>query len=73
MTGVPSGKTLKLISSDNKEFVVDLRVAFMSEYIKRLYELKPEETTEIPVPDVNGDILQRVITFCNTRTFGVTI
>ena len=56
--------TIKIISSDNKEFVVEKKIAFMSELIKQLYDVTPETSQEIVVPDVTGDILGRVILFC---------
>ena len=55
---------IKIISSDNKEFIVEKKIAFMSELIKHLYDVSPETSREIVVPDVNGDILGRVILFC---------
>ena len=57
-------ETIKIISSDNKEFVVEKKIAFMSELIKHLYDVSPETSREIVVPDVSGDILGRVILFC---------
>lgn len=56
--------TIKIISSDNKEFVVEKKIAFMSELIKQLHDVSPETSREIVVPDVTGDILNRVIMFC---------
>ncbi|CBK22691.2 uncharacterized protein [Blastocystis hominis] len=58
-------ETIKIISSDNKEFVVEKKIAFMSELIKHLYDVSPETSREIVVPDVSGDILGRVILFCS--------
>ena len=56
--------TIKLISCDNREFVVDKKVAFMSELVKQLHAVSPDTSGEIMIPDVKGDILDRVITFC---------
>ncbi|KAK8807282.1 hypothetical protein WA158_004041 [Blastocystis sp. Blastoise] len=58
-----SSDNIKLKSIDGKEFTVRKEVIFMSEYIK---ELVKDEEGEVVVPAVNirGDILSKVIDFC---------
>ena len=65
MSEQASTPVIKLISCDNKEFVVNQRVAFMSELIKNLYSTNPEESKEIRIQDVEGTILMKILDFCS--------
>eukprot|EP00028_Trichosphaerium_sp_Am-I-7-wt_P003104 CAMPEP_0168517676 /NCGR_PEP_ID=MMETSP0405-20121227/6202_1 /TAXON_ID=498012 /ORGANISM="Trichosphaerium sp, Strain Am-I-7 wt" /LENGTH=163 /DNA_ID=CAMNT_0008537749 /DNA_START=127 /DNA_END=618 /DNA_ORIENTATION=+ len=59
------GSTVKLQSSDEKEFEVAVEVASMSQTIKNMLEdLAPESDTPIPLPNVSGKILEKVIDYC---------
>lgn len=55
--------TVKLISSDNISFVVPKNVAAMSSLIGQLCELDSTDQ-EIPIQNVKGSILEKVIDFC---------
>ena len=58
--------TVKLQSSDEKEFNVDKSVAEMSVTIKNMLEDMQDigSDTPIPLPNVTGAILEKVITYC---------
>merc|ERR1711912_63328 len=61
---------LTLTSKDEKEFKVDIRVAIMSETVKSTLGIDSEEDlpeapeAAIPLPAVEGNILQSVLKFC---------
>nr|CCG34076.1 SCF ubiquitin ligase [uncultured eukaryote] len=58
---------VKLQSSDEQEFVVDRKIAEMSQTIKNMLEdIGPEMggDTPIPLPNVTGKILEKIITYC---------
>merc|ERR1712094_122635 len=61
---------LTLTSKDEKEFKVDIRVAIMSETVKSMLGIDSEEDlpeapeAAIPLPAVEGNILQSVLKFC---------
>merc|ERR1711975_84014 len=61
---------LTLTSKDEKEFKVDIRVAIMSETVKSMLCIDSEEDlpeapeAAIPLPAVEGNILQSVLKFC---------
>jgi len=56
-------QTVKLQSVDEQEFTVPVEVAKSSETIKHMIEdIGPEQA--IPLPNVTGKILQKVITYC---------
>ncbi|KAJ3432330.1 s-phase kinase-associated protein [Anaeramoeba flamelloides] len=55
---------IKLVSSDSQEFEVDREVAAMSQTIKNLLEAIEDENTAIPIENVKGEILERVIHYC---------
>eukprot|EP01120_Amphizonella_sp_Union-15-10_P015573 TRINITY_DN8044_c0_g1_i1.p1 TRINITY_DN8044_c0_g1~~TRINITY_DN8044_c0_g1_i1.p1 ORF type:complete len:166 (+),score=32.99 TRINITY_DN8044_c0_g1_i1:90-587(+) len=56
---------IKLQSSDDKSFEVPLDVAWMSLTIKNLWEdIGPDVDTAIPLPNVSGKILEKVIEYC---------
>merc|ERR1712054_175567 len=61
---------LTLTSKDEKEFKVDIRVATMSETVKSMLGIDSEEDlpeapeAAIPLPAVEGNILQSVLKYC---------
>ncbi|KJE95764.1 skp1, variant [Capsaspora owczarzaki ATCC 30864] len=56
---------IKLQSSDGREFTVDAKAAKMSETIKNMLEdLGGDGENAIPVPNVTGAILEKVIQYC---------
>ncbi|KJE95763.1 skp1 [Capsaspora owczarzaki ATCC 30864] len=56
---------IKLQSSDGREFTVDAKAAKMSETIKNMLEdLGGDGENAIPVPNVTGAILEKVISYC---------
>merc|ERR1712232_1024940 len=59
-------KTVKLTSSDDKEFEVEKETAEMSVTIKHVIEdlLEVGSDTPIPLPNVSGKILEKVIEYC---------
>ena len=78
-TGCPAEQNnnnilITLSSKDNKEYIVSTEVAFMSQTIKALanYSDDNEEENEdwevpsgpIPLPPVESNILEKVITYC---------
>jgi len=56
--------TVRLSSSDNQVFEVDQEVARESQTIKNLLEDSPGTDDLIPLPNVNGKILSKIIEFC---------
>ncbi len=54
---------VKLCSSDSQQFEVDQEVAFESQTVKNLIEDSGAEEM-IPLPNVSGKILARVIEYC---------
>eukprot|EP01121_Diplochlamys_sp_Union-15-3_P006053 TRINITY_DN164_c0_g1_i3.p1 TRINITY_DN164_c0_g1~~TRINITY_DN164_c0_g1_i3.p1 ORF type:complete len:169 (+),score=34.13 TRINITY_DN164_c0_g1_i3:96-602(+) len=65
MTDAPSGQNVKLQSADDKDFEVSVEVASMSVTIKNMLEdLSPDSDTPIPLPNVSGKILEKVIDYC---------
>ena len=57
--------TVKLQSSDEQEFEVPLEVAKMSVTIKNMLEdIGEEAKAPIPLPNVTGKILDKVIQYC---------
>ena len=57
-------RIVKLASSDAREFLVDFKVAQMSVTLKNMLEDLPEDDTPIPLPTIAGNILERVIRYC---------
>eukprot|EP01120_Amphizonella_sp_Union-15-10_P000994 TRINITY_DN11061_c0_g1_i1.p1 TRINITY_DN11061_c0_g1~~TRINITY_DN11061_c0_g1_i1.p1 ORF type:complete len:165 (-),score=41.33 TRINITY_DN11061_c0_g1_i1:94-588(-) len=56
---------VKLQSSDDKPFDVPMEVAQMSLTIKNMIEdICPDGETPIPLPNVSGKILEKVIEYC---------
>ena len=58
-----STKTIKLLSSDDKEFIVADAVAKKSVTIKNMLEDIGDDPNSIPLPNVNGKILDLVIKY----------
>ena len=60
-----SDKKIKLQSSDDVEYEVELDVAKMSVTIKNMWEDVGEEgDAVVPLPNVTGKILEKVIQYC---------
>eukprot|EP01113_Clastostelium_recurvatum_P017587 TRINITY_DN206_c0_g1_i1.p2 TRINITY_DN206_c0_g1~~TRINITY_DN206_c0_g1_i1.p2 ORF type:complete len:161 (-),score=64.48 TRINITY_DN206_c0_g1_i1:65-547(-) len=57
-------KTVKLESSDGKVFEVPQAIAAMSVTIKNMLEDIGDSEHPIPLPNVNGFILEKVIEYC---------
>lgn len=55
---------LKITSKDKKEFTVTKKNIMVSKLIKTSIE-NDQETTEVPIPGVVGEILKLVIDYCN--------
>ncbi|KAI8324226.1 putative E3 ubiquitin ligase complex SCF subunit sconC [Martensiomyces pterosporus] len=56
---------VKLQSSDGKEFEVEKSVAIQSTLIKNLLEDLDDNDDPIPLPNVTGKVLEKVIEFCD--------
>lgn len=56
---------VKLESQDGQCFEVQTKTAKMSETIKNLLDDIGDEEAHIPLPNVSGKILQKVIEYCN--------
>ncbi|KAJ2557008.1 suppressor of kinetochore protein mutant [Coemansia sp. RSA 1933] len=56
--------SVKLCSSDNKEFSVDMKIATQSTLIKNLLEDIGETKEAIPLPNVTGKVLEKIIEYC---------
>ncbi|KAJ3413978.1 hypothetical protein HDV05_007267 [Chytridiales sp. JEL 0842] len=56
--------SVKLTSSDGKEFTVEKAVAERSILLKNMLEDVGDADTPIPLPNVKGDILKKVIDYC---------
>jgi len=61
-----AGPSVKLQSSDEQEFEVERPIAEMSVTIKNMLEDIPESEsdTAIPLPNVNGKIMAKVVEYC---------
>ena len=59
-----SDKKVKLASSDDQEFEVSEDLAKMSATIKAILEDMGDMDAPIPLPNVNGAILNKVIQYC---------
>src|ERR1700731_2739420 len=55
---------IKLISSDNEEFTEERKVLEKSILVKNMLEDVGESDNPIPLPNVNGKILKKVIDWC---------
>lgn len=61
-------KTVKLISSDGKEFMIEKEVAKMSGTIKIMLESQFSESKgEIHFQEINGIILEKVVEYLNYK------
>jgi len=54
--------SVKLLSKDGKEFVIQKKYAYISNLIKTSLEHDPS-AAEVPMPGVKGDILTKVVEF----------
>merc|ERR1712232_450084 len=61
------GEEVTLMSSDEQNFQVDVKVAQMSETIKNLIEDAGTDSP-IPLPNVTGKILDKVVEYCKYHT-----
>ena len=59
-----TNRSVKLISQDGIEFDVDVDLIRQSVVIKHMLDDLEGSDDAIPVPDVDGDILEKVIRFC---------
>ena len=57
-------RKVKLKSLDGREFEVESRVAEMSMTIKHMLEDLPDTDEAIPLPNISGAILEKVIAYC---------
>jgi S-phase kinase-associated protein 1 len=56
---------VKFTTSDKQEFVIDKQVASLSVLIKNLLDdIGDDQDTPIPLPNVTGHILQKVMEYC---------
>src|ERR1700755_126971 len=55
---------IRLISSDNEEFTIERKVLEKSILVKNMLEDVGESDNPIPLPNVNGKILKKVIDWC---------
>lgn len=58
-----SGNKVKVLSADHQTFEIDEEVALESQTVKALLEDTGSDDT-IPLPNVSGKILSRIIEFC---------
>jgi S-phase kinase-associated protein 1 len=56
---------VKFISSDDKSFCVERDVISQSVTIKNMLEDIATDDVPIPLPNVSGQILEKIITYCN--------
>ncbi|KAF0482749.1 E3 ubiquitin ligase complex SCF subunit sconC [Gigaspora margarita] len=57
-------KKVKLTSSEGTEFIIDRKVAEKSVLLKNMLEDVGESDMAIPLPNVTGPILNKVIDYC---------
>mmetsp|Transcript_34456 Transcript_34456/g.135562 ORF Transcript_34456/g.135562 Transcript_34456/m.135562 type:complete len:165 (-) Transcript_34456:193-687(-) len=58
------GRIVKMVSQDQEEFEVEYGVATMSTLISNVLQDVSEETTTVPIPNVNAQVLAKVIEYC---------
>jgi len=54
------GRIVKMVSQDQEEFEVEYGVATMSTLISNVLQDVSEETTTVPIPNVNAQVLAKV-------------
>lgn len=59
---------VKLNSSDDQQFEVSEEIAFESETIKNMIEDLSDPSAVVPLPNVSGRILAKVIEYCKFHT-----
>ena len=67
-TATATNKQVKLTSNDGVEFEVDIKVAECSKTLKTMLDdlgVEENEDVNIPLPNVNGETLAKVIEWCN--------
>ena len=59
-------KSVRLISSDGQAIEVPLRVAYLSKLVKGMIDETEvdQEIQDIPLPNVSGNMLKKIIEFC---------
>eukprot|EP01015_Nassula_variabilis_P022038 TRINITY_DN399_c0_g1_i3.p2 TRINITY_DN399_c0_g1~~TRINITY_DN399_c0_g1_i3.p2 ORF type:complete len:150 (+),score=61.35 TRINITY_DN399_c0_g1_i3:3-452(+) len=60
-------KVLTIITNDGKKFDVDGRIQKLSGLIQTT--LQDTQETEIPIPDVDGDVFQKVVEYCQLHDY----
>eukprot|EP01015_Nassula_variabilis_P022034 TRINITY_DN399_c0_g1_i14.p2 TRINITY_DN399_c0_g1~~TRINITY_DN399_c0_g1_i14.p2 ORF type:complete len:215 (+),score=80.31 TRINITY_DN399_c0_g1_i14:34-678(+) len=58
---------LTIITNDGKKFDVDGRIQKLSGLIQTT--LQDTQETEIPIPDVDGDVFQKVVEYCQLHDY----
>jgi transcription elongation factor B subunit 1 len=68
MSSVPSD-SIVLISSDNISFTINRKVALLSGTIKNMLSssFQESQTNEIRFPDINGNILEKVVEYLSYK------
>jgi S-phase kinase-associated protein 1 len=68
MSDIPAGKVIRLQSADDQEFSVTGQIASMSVTIKNMLDdLGWDDDDAIPLPSVDGAILEKVIAYCEAH------
>jgi len=62
----PEGPTIKLVSVDDHSFIVSRKVIEMSQTVKDM--LSDMDVDEMPVPQIKGEILEKVVKWCIYHT-----
>ena len=57
--------SIQLVSKDNQVFTVNARSIILSSLIQDMIEENEDEMPRIPVPNVEGKTLEKVIEYCN--------
>jgi len=64
LEGGDDGGVIKLVSKDGKDFTLERKNAFISALVKTSIE-NDKDTSELPMPGVKGDVLQKVVEYMN--------